>query len=995
MTKISKRKVLLAALITITACFCTNAAADAVNTYAKEIPETVQFSVFATGDIHGRATAYNYETTLPELNQGLSKISTLLSKARKDLPGDNSILVDAGDFLYDYSTNYFYNNHPETIQPVLQVMNAMEYDCITLGNHELDYPIEYLMDQLKASNLYDKVIVSNLIHTDSTENVFAPSAIITKEVVTAKGNTVKLRIGVVGATRQALSTRRQYYGFFTGNDIYKSVLAEAKRLKDENAADLVIAVIHGGIGVLSGSNTSTHPGARLAKSDYIDGVVTSHTHEVFPSNNGTYSDPIYKDIIDEKNGLVYKTPVVGTGSNAATLGILNFTLVVNNDGTYSVESSNSSVKKPDKKTSESKVHNKIYEKYMNMMFEAQDKTEYPIAEGQVYTNLDCFIQDNDLFQLYNNAKIQFGRNYINENLPEYKNLPVITCTSNILDSTDSDIVITGAFNENNVAQIIAEQSITRDSGYLHIFKITGKELREWLEYNAGIYATAGLYTFEELLPDYYKKAPKVVPLLQSEYYDNHNKFYIFDGINYVIDISQKARYRSNGKMIASSYKRISSLTYNGVEVTDKQEFIIVTDAFDIRYSFMPQDSQSVYKKNPWVNGKEVFINYLKQLSLTGPIKVKADNNWRIVAPGGYQFAVGMPYYVRDYIEPKEWFTSYAAGYKKAKRYPVYYKGSFKKSSVLKQGLNVILSVSTASHTSLPVEVTVTASTDPTANISEIKYIKGIQKDVKDSKWSKAQDIDNNKFIVLENDSYTVRVKDSLGNVSINVITVNNIDLTLLEAPICDNFTNRIENLTGKTLPFATVYAILSDNTIFTATANETGSFLITLPYQKAYETFLVYAELNDIKSKEQQVLVRRTGPDMPVVISDISKAVNTFSGFVDPYSVVYMRYGNTVYVNYGDVEHYMACDFYKSTYTIVETDITIEVLGDIAYFTAILPRYIPLSKTVWIYSLDKNNKSSKGRDLLIGSVTAEEEIIVVPDITENVETEIETEAETE
>ena len=152
------------------------------------------------------------------------------------------------------------------------------------------------------------------------ENVFSPSAIITKEVNTSNDNVVTVRIGVVGATRESLSTRRAYYGFLRGSSIYESVKAEAKRLKQKENVDLVVALIHGGIGVLSGSNTDTHPGARLAKLDYIDAVITSHSHEIFPKNDGTYSATAYQKIVDEANGLVYGKPVVAAGSHAYGLG---------------------------------------------------------------------------------------------------------------------------------------------------------------------------------------------------------------------------------------------------------------------------------------------------------------------------------------------------------------------------------------------------------------------------------------------------------------------------------------------------------------------------------------------------------------------------------------------------------------------------------------------------------------------------------------------------
>lgn len=975
MTKKIKKNVLFTALIIMAACFSTTAAADAGSVYADEPPETVEFKVLATGDIHGQVTSYNYETEMLFPNFGLTKVSTLITRINKSLPGDNSILVDAGDTLYDYSTNFFYDNYADTVQPIYQVMAAMNYDCITLGNHELDYPWNYITTQLKGAGLYDKTVVSNLTYTDSAKKVFSPSIVITKEAVTSKGNTAEIRIGVVGATRKGISTRRQYYGFLTSGDIYSAVIAEAKRLKEEEKVDLVIALIHGGIGLLSGSDTSTHPGARLAKSSYIDGVVTAHSHESFPLNNGTYSAASYINIVNEEMGLIYNTPVVGMGSQGSALGELSYKLIVNGDGTYSMESSFAQLHKISSDINESKLYNRIYDKFLTILLDFADKTEYPIAKGQVYTNIDCFIQDNDLYQLFNNAKIQYGYNYIRDNLPQYENLPVIACTANILDSTETEIFVTEAFTSNIISQIRAEQSVTRDSGYVHMFKITGLELREWLEYNSSIYATVGSYTFEETFPALFAKSPKVLPLLQSAYFDDHRSFYVFDGISYTVDISQKARYYANGKMIASANKRITSLTYNGVEIKDKQEFVIVTDAFDVRYSVMPKDSQSVYTKNPFVNSKDIVLDYIRQLGLTGPVQVKADNNWKIVAPSGYQFAVGMPNNISDYIQPREWFGSHVATNKADVYYPVYYKGTFKKTVKLKQSLNVILSISKTKKTASPVDVFVTTTIDSSALINQMVYLNGIYSNPKDKAWNNAVEIVDNKFTVSENGTYSVLVKDSLKNVSINVVTVNNIDASVLDAPVCNNLTNRTDVITGHSKSNAIVYARLPDSSIYIAIAGADGNFSITIPGQKAYDLVYVYAELNGIISDEVELIVRRTGPDMPDVISDTYSATSYFSGFVDPNCAVYLRYGNTVYVGYGMTDSYKKCDYYKATYTIVETDITVEILGDIAYFTAFLPRKIPYDKNVYVYATDKSNKSSKGRAIKIG-----EEVVVSPSL---------------
>ena len=71
------------------------------------------------------------------------------------------------------------------------------------------------------------------------------------------------------------------------------------------------------MGLLSGANTETQAGARLAKLTDVDAVVCSHSHETFPSTDGTF-----KNIsgVDEATGTYLGTPMVETGSYAQGLG---------------------------------------------------------------------------------------------------------------------------------------------------------------------------------------------------------------------------------------------------------------------------------------------------------------------------------------------------------------------------------------------------------------------------------------------------------------------------------------------------------------------------------------------------------------------------------------------------------------------------------------------------------------------------------------------------
>jgi hypothetical protein len=146
-----------------------------------------------------------------------------------------------------------------------------------------------------------------------------------------------------------------------------------------------------------------------------------------------------------------------------------------------------------------------------------------------------------------------------------------------MDSNENNLLIKDYLSAEKISRILSESSSTRPSGYIQMYEITGKALREWLEYNASLYAIQGT-TFKNLLKTYVSKNPGVSTLLQEEFVYNWNSQYIFDGISFTVDLSKKARYSTDGVKLNAKNKRITSLTYNGLEITDSQRFVLVTDS---------------------------------------------------------------------------------------------------------------------------------------------------------------------------------------------------------------------------------------------------------------------------------------------------------------------------------------------------------------------------------------------------------------------------------
>ena len=911
--------------------------------------DTATLRILATGDLHGQTTAYDYETNLGTPNNGLSKIATMIQQNRNAVGVDNTLLVDAGDLFYDYTSNYFYDNDKNEIQPILRAIKIMNYDYITLGNHEFDYPLDYLNRQLKDSGLLDKVLVCNAIWHDSGKQVFHPSAVITKNLTTSGGNSVEVKIGVIGSTTNSISTRRgDYVNEIDALNNYSSIVTEANRLKAEEKVDLVVVILHGGIGNKSTSTQSDNIGYALTLVDSIDAIVTGHTHEIFPDSTAS---ALTSNSVNQSTGCINGTPVVATKSHARTLGTIDLSLEVSSEGSVTLASSQSSIQYVTANTLEDSSITAMFRPYQKMLKAGADATSYPIANGITYHNYDTVLQDSNLFQLFNNAKIAYGLTYVAEYLPAYKNVPIIACTRNLLDSNEAYVMMKDTLSSSKISRLLSESSPSRPSGYIQLYEITGKELREWLEYNSSIYATEGTI-FKSLLKNYVSRNKGVSTLLNENYVYQWNNQYIFDGITYTVDLTKKARYTSGGTLINSLNKRITSLTYNGVKVTDNQKFILVADSGLPSLSFLPRELEdSVKTVKDYAVGKNITLDYIKDLSAFGAIAVKADRNWSLTASKSYTFLLGIPKKYVTTVSGYSWNQGLAA----ATTSYSFLKGIIPSVS---QDINVVVSQGRTQINNNPVPVII--STTSKYAIKGIKYLSGKIKKTTDAKWNSSGIVKNNTFTTQKNGVYTVLVTDSNNNRSIAYITVDCYDANILPTPVPDRLTNRNSNFTGSAVPNSTLHVTIGGAN-YQTTVKSNGTFDIAVTPPKAFSSITSYVAVAGKKSATVTAAVRKTGPDA-VTMDKISFGDTYVTGTTDADTFVYALIWSTIYVGQGQTSTYKNSDFYHSTYKIVETKVSVN--QETGAYQLQLPAFYT-SRKVFVFSIDRFGITSKSTMLMV------------------------------
>jgi 2',3'-cyclic-nucleotide 2'-phosphodiesterase (5'-nucleotidase family) len=243
-------------------------------------PERVQITILGTTDLHGNIDPIDYYTNKPD-NRGIAKIATLIKRVRSEQP--NVMLIDSGDTIQGSPLESFHgrkNNAPP--DPMMLVMNSLNYDSMTVGNHEYNFGLKVLekaRGEAKfpwlSANTYDK---------GKQQTHYKPY--IVKEVAGVK-------IGVLGLTTPGIPNWDNPPNY-AGLEFHEP-LAEARKwvpiLRDQEKADVVVIAMHMGLeeDLRTGEMTPgqvPHENEAIAIAKEVPGVdviFMGHTHRDVPS----------------------------------------------------------------------------------------------------------------------------------------------------------------------------------------------------------------------------------------------------------------------------------------------------------------------------------------------------------------------------------------------------------------------------------------------------------------------------------------------------------------------------------------------------------------------------------------------------------------------------------------------------------------------------------------------------------------------------------------
>ena len=99
--------------------------------------QNVEIKVIQTSDVHGSFFPYDF-INRRDKKGSLARVSSYVNEMRKKY-GKNVILLDNGDILQGQPTCYYCNFvKPSMPNLAASVVNYMQYDAQTVGNHDIE-----------------------------------------------------------------------------------------------------------------------------------------------------------------------------------------------------------------------------------------------------------------------------------------------------------------------------------------------------------------------------------------------------------------------------------------------------------------------------------------------------------------------------------------------------------------------------------------------------------------------------------------------------------------------------------------------------------------------------------------------------------------------------------------------------------------------------------------------------------------------------------------
>ncbi|MDU6259101.1 MAG: bifunctional UDP-sugar hydrolase/5'-nucleotidase [Haemophilus parainfluenzae] len=453
---------------------CSLFAFSAIST---AMAQEVNIKILGTSDIHGRVVPWSYGADVEDKSGSYAQIATYVKDVRKN--NKNVVLVDVGDAIQDNQVDVFakdkkyYKDHP-----IPKVLNEMKYDVFVLGNHEFNFGMKALDEILK--DIKAKKLTANFYYKKNDKRYIDATTIIEKDGV---------KLGIIGLSTPMSAKFEEDTGNLKDMK-FTSPTEEARTQVDKLKAkgvDAIIVIAHMGI---DNENKIPDTGMRdvINAVDGIDVVIAGHMHKDVPSET-------------IKNTLITEPHRYGT-----VVSEVDLTFDINDKKEVKLvkkESKTVPVKEleADKKIAE--IYKPYHEKLRELNNVVIGQTENEMVPQETKHGVSAaFSKDTGLSSFINDVEQHYsGADVVTFSFDHQK------ARMNKGDIKKKDIIFNYRYAGGDVT----------------VYELTGKQLKEYMEWSANYFDTIQLGDTEYRYNAERKKSKYVT-------YD------IFGGVNYKIDL---------------------------------------------------------------------------------------------------------------------------------------------------------------------------------------------------------------------------------------------------------------------------------------------------------------------------------------------------------------------------------------------------------------------------------------------------------------------------
>ncbi len=585
------RAVALFALTSVAALGLAPAASAAPGGAKGSKDKTVNITVMGTSDLHGYIENWDYFTNAEYTDAasndiGLAKISSLVNSVREDRGAESTLLIDNGDTIQGSPlTDYFANVEPVTetgeIHPMAAAMNAMNYDAVTLGNHEFNYGLDLLGTFEEQINF--PLLGANVVDWETGENAFTPYVIRT---VKLKGQK-PIQVGILGLTTpgSAIWDKNNVEGELRFLDMVEQAEKYVPEMKAAGADVVVVSSHSGPSGTSSyGGGVPIENASTLIAEQVpgIDAILAGHEHQEIPERFVTNRETGEQVLLTEPKNWGQR------------LSVMDFELTKVR-GQWDVVSANSEL--------------------LNANTVPADPLISELVADQHQRTIDYV---NTAIGTATETMSAAESRYRDTAVMDFVNKVQADAVDRALEGTpNADLPVLSLVAPFNRAAVIPEGPVTiRDMAGLYVFpntlfgvEMTGAQIKDYLEFSAKY--------FNQTAPG----APVDPATLTNAAGTPDYNYDMLSGVSYDIDISKPVG------------QRITNLSYDGAPVDPAQRFAVATNNY--RQSGggnFPHIATAPVLVNQTTEIRQLLIDYLTAEGSIDPSDFFVEN-WQLTRNG--------------------------------------------------------------------------------------------------------------------------------------------------------------------------------------------------------------------------------------------------------------------------------------------------------------------------------------------------------------------------